>query len=50
MKVNTIEARILQVALLPAVLVALGLNGVFFFNALYDIERDHSQIENMLLQ
>ena len=50
MKINTIEFRILQAALLPAVLVALGLNGVFFFNALYDIERDHSQIENMLLQ
>ncbi len=50
MKVNTIEFRILQAALLPAVLVALGLNGISTFNALHDMEYDHGRIESMLLQ
>ena len=50
MKVNTIESRILQAALLPAVLVALGLNGISTFNALHDMEYDHGRIESMLLQ
>ena len=50
MKVNTVEFHILQAALLPAVLVALGLNGVFIFSALRGIEQDHGQTESMLLR